>query len=95
MEKGGADVPSLKSKPKLRAELLGYYEGFLAISAQREVNPAGVQALQFSEIESYCRIFGVPPGDSRRKFTRLILNLDYAYLAQAAKQVEAARKKNR
>lgn len=76
----------LAAKPTLKAELFGYYEGFLALSAQRQFNPAGVQALPLTEIESYCRMFGVAPGDARRKFTRLVQRLDRAYLDIAAKK---------
>lgn len=81
-EQEGYDVPALDRRPRLPPRLQKYLDAFYTLSHGR-VFLFGACGLPLSDLEAYCRIFGVY---DQELFVRHILAMDRVYLSEVNKK---------
>lgn len=82
-----ADFPILNSKPSLYPDLVWVWEGFLTISASRQMGFNGPQPISLSEVLAFLHYRGIEDQEEREEFVTLVQALDQVYMADAiAKQ---------
>lgn len=87
----GETPPALQNRPLLDADCEKYLQAYFFLSASRQYNEAGQQALPVSEIGGYLRDFvGVRPTDwdTRHAYLTLIQSLDRVAMNHYAEQTK-------
>ena len=74
-----------KTPPLLHEDLFVVWEGFLALSSSR----VGLEAIRFSEIESWLNLNGIFSLDYRQEIAHLIRILDIKHLDLLRKEHRA------
>lgn len=80
MRKTGKLPPELAAKPRLDADAAEYFADFRMISAGREYNDLGAQAVKTSEILAYCQLKGITSAEDRQALLQMVRAMDSAYV---------------
>ena len=81
----GQEPEALKTKPRLRPWLSGYYAAFNLLSSSRQLGMGAVGAIPMSEIAAYFEMFEVHDLDERETTITMIKALDSVYLKHVNK----------
>lgn len=73
--------PILNSKPELFADLRFIWEGFMILTASRQVGMSSPQPIQFSEIKAYCEFAELRDQEDREAFVHHIQKMDEVFQA--------------
>jgi hypothetical protein len=76
----GEPPKALLDKPDMRPGLVFFYEGFWALSGDRQTGMGGAGPISFGAIDCYARRAGITGRDDFERFRVLITRMDQAYL---------------
>jgi hypothetical protein len=82
------EIKSLANIPALLPASHMYWEGFNALSAQRNVSQSGPQPITFAEMDAYMRIVGIDDAGLKEDFVDHILRLDRRYIEAMRKAAQ-------
>lgn len=77
--------PALANEPDLDPALESYIEAFWILSPGRNIG-SGIGGIPLTEIEAFCRMYGV---ELIARFVRFIRALDAEYLAFTAESIKS------
>lgn len=83
MEAQGIDwreLPMFRDMPTLYNDLKWIYEGFMRLSAARQLGFSSVQPISISEVLSYCELFDIYDPEDREDFLYFVQFLDKIFL---------------
>ena len=82
-----SSYPILNSRPEMFSELVWVWEGFLTISASRQMGFNGPQPISLSEVLAFLTYRGISDPEEREQFLTLVQALDQVFIADSiAKQ---------
>jgi hypothetical protein len=73
--------PILNSKPDLFPDLRWIWEGFMVLTASRQVGMSSPQPIMVSEVLAYCKFAGIFDPEEREEFLHHVQSLDRVFQA--------------